>query len=255
MILRERIARTEILKINRPEARNAIDVETNQAMADAFDEIGRDSGIDSVVLTGVGEKAFCVGVDLKEVDQLGNEMPFRQTNGGFGGLIQRDLPQILIAAVNGYALGGGFELMLACDLVVASEDAVFASPEAYLGILADGGAMVRLPRQLPMPVAKEILLLGERFSAARAYEMGLVNRVVPQSDVLDCAMTLAQRVSEGAPRSLRMTKKVIDQGSRTTWEAAWEINDAAAREIEETQDSLEGPKAFSESRKPDYQGR
>lgn len=255
MILRERLERIEIIKINRPEARNAIDTKTNQALADTFDELEADKDIDAIILTGVGDKAFCAGVDLKEVNQIGNEDLFRETSGGFAGLIRRDMPKVVIAAVNGFAIGGGLEIMLACDLVVASETAVFASPEAYLGILADGGAMVRVPRQVPLAIAKEILLLGERFSASRAYELGLVNRVVPQSDVLETAIRMAHRISEGAPVSLRLTKQMTDRARHVTWEEAWQMNDRAAVEIEETKDSLEGPRAFAESRTPHYKGR
>jgi enoyl-CoA hydratase/carnithine racemase len=254
MILRERIDRIEIIRINRPEARNAINTKVNHALADAFDELEKDRGVAAIILTGVGDKAFCAGVDLKEVNQLGNEDVFRQASGGFAGIVQRTMPQVLIAAVNGFAIGGGLEIMLACDLAVASETATFGSPEAYLGILADGGAMVRLPRQLPLPIAKEILLLGERFPASRAYELGLVNRVVPQAQVMDIALAMARRVCEGAPISLRITKNMIDQGRHVSWDEAWKMNARASAEVEQTKDSLEGPRAFTETRAPNYQG-
>lgn len=254
MILRERVERIEIITINRPEARNAINTATNQALADAFDALETDRDVDAIILTGAGDKAFCAGVDLKEVDQMGNEDLFRQTSGGFAGLVQRAMPKVVIAAVNGFAIGGGFEIMLACDLAVASETATFASPEAYLGILADGGAMVRLPRQLPVAIANEILLLGERFTAARAYELALVNRVVPPTQVMETAMTMARRISKGAPNSLRITKSMIDSSRHLSWEQAWAMNAQASAEIEQTKDSLEGPRAFTEDRTPRYQG-
>ena len=168
----------EILTINRPEARNAINGAVSKAMAAHMDELAEDPECWVVVVTGGGDKAFSAGMDLKAFSS-GEGGDIMGASGGFAGLTQRDFPKPLIAAVNGSALAGGFEIMLSCDLVVAADHATFGIPEAKRGLIAGAGGLIRMPKRLPMAVALELAMTGDPIDAERAYALGLVNRVVP----------------------------------------------------------------------------
>jgi len=187
---RERRGHVEILTINRPEARNAINGEVSQLMSSALDELTEDDDCWVVVLTGSGDKAFSAGMDLKAFAS-GEGASILGATGGFAGIAQRQFPKPLIAAVNGAALAGGCEIMLSCDLVVAADHATFGIPEAKRGLIAGAGALVRLPNRLPLAVALELALTGEPITAERALSLGLINRVVPAERLLDEAMALA----------------------------------------------------------------
>ncbi len=206
-----------------------------------------------VVLTGAGERAFCAGVDLKALGQ-GTE-GFVTEKGGFAGITQRDFPKPLIAAVNGTALGGGFEIALACDLIVAAEHATFGFPEVKLGLLADGGGLIRLPHWLPLPIAKELVLVGEPIDAQRALALGLVNRVVPMARLREEALALAQQIARNAPLSLRLSKQLMHQALNLPSSEAWKVNNEFMARIMQTQDSQEGPQSFVEKRSPQFKGQ
>ncbi len=177
-VLRERRGNVEILTINRPEARNAINGAVSMAMGGIMDELAEDTDCWVVVITGSGDKAFSAGMDLKAFSS-GEGGGILGASGGFAGLTQRDFPKPIIAAVNGSALAGGFEIMLSCDLVVAADHATFGIPEAKRGLVAGAGGLIRMPKRLPMAVALELAMTGDPIDAERAYALGLVNKVVP----------------------------------------------------------------------------
>jgi enoyl-CoA hydratase len=241
----------ELLTINRPEARNAMNRAAAVALSDALDACETDDDIWVVVLTGAGDKAFSAGMDLKAF-ALG-EFPI--TEKGFGGLTQRDFPKPLIAAVNGAALAGGFELMLSCDMVVAADHARFGIPEAARGLIAGAGGLIRLPKRVPLAVAYEMALSAEPIDAHRAYALGLVNRVVPGDEVLTGALALAERIAANAPLAVRTSKSVMRQSLELTETDSWTMNNEAFGLIGRSSDAMEGAVAFAEKRTPNWQGK
>lgn len=249
-VLRERRGHVEVLTLNRPEARNAINRATALALSDALDAAESDPEVWVVVLTGAGDKAFSAGMDLKAF--AAGEVPI--TEKGFGGITRRDFPKPLVAAVNGAALAGGFEIMLSCDLVVAAEHARFGIPEASRGLIAGAGGLIRLPRRVPLAVAYEMALTADPIDAARAYDLGLVNRVVPGDQVLEAAIALAERIAKNAPLAVRASKSVMRQSLDLGEEAAWEVNDESFGAIGRSADALEGAVAFAEKREPVWRG-
>jgi len=253
-LLRERRGNVEILTINRPEARNAINGAVSQAMSTALDELTDDDGVAVVVLTGAGDKAFSAGMDLKAFAS-GEGASIIGASGGFAGIAKRDFPKPLIAAVNGSALAGGCEIMLSCDLVVAADHATFGIPEAKRGLIAGAGALIRLPKRLPMAVALELALTGDPIDADRALALGLVNRVVPAGQLLGEALGMAERIAENAPLAVRHSKAVIKQAAEVPESEGWMINDASVGVVFSSADAMEGPVAFAEKRKPHWQGK
>jgi len=250
-LLRERRGHIELLTINRPEARNAINRATALALSDALDDCETDDDVWVVVLTGADNKAFSAGMDLKAFAT--GEFPI--TEKGFGGITKRDFPKPLIAAVNGSALAGGFEIMISCDMVVAADHAKFGIPEAQRGLIAGGGGLIRLPKRVPLTIAYEMALTADPIDAQRAYELGLVNRVVPGDQVLDTAIALAERIAKNAPLAVRVSKSVIKQATELSEEASWTVNDDAFGIIGRSADALEGAVAFAEKREPNWQGK
>ena len=250
-LLRSRDGHVEVLTINRPQARNAINLATAQAISDALDECTTDDDVWVVILTGAEEKAFSAGMDLKAFAQ--GEFP--ATAQGFGGITERHFPKPLICAANGSAFAGGFEMLLSCDLVVAADHAVFGIPEASRGLIAGAGGLIRLPRRIARAVALEMALTGEPLSAARAHEIGLINRVVPGVEVMSTAMALAQRICANAPLAVRTSKRVMLDALDVSEEAAWTLNDEAFGIIAASTDALEGAIAFAEKRAPLWQGK
>ena len=249
-ILRERRGHVEILTINRPEARNAINRATAIALGDALDACESDDDVWVVVLTGAGDKAFSAGMDLKAF--AAGEFPI--TDKGFGGITERDFPKPLIAAANGAALAGGFEILISCDMVVAAEHAKFGIPEAARGLIAGGGGLIRLPKRIPLAVAYEMALTAEPIDAHRAYELGLVNRVVPGEKVLDEAVALAERIAKNAPLAVRTSKYVMKKSRELSEEECWLLNTEAFGIIGRSSDAMEGAVAFAEKREPNWQG-
>jgi enoyl-CoA hydratase len=239
-----------VITINRPEARNAVNGAVARGIAAAVEEFDARKDISVLVLTGAGG-TFCAGMDLKGF--LTGDAPIAPGR-GFGGMAERPPAKPVIAAVEGYALAGGFELVLACDLVVASEAAKFGLPEVRRGLVAGAGGLLRLPSRIPYHVAMEIALTGEHFSAARLAEVGLVNKLVPAGQALSAAIELAGRVALGAPLALAASKAVIVQS------ADWASGEAFARQSEiigpifVSKDAREGAAAFAEKRPPSWRG-
>jgi enoyl-CoA hydratase/carnithine racemase len=249
-ILSERRGHVEILTINRPEARNAINRATAIALGEALDRCEADDDVWVVVLTAAGDKAFSAGMDLKAF--AAGEFPI--TDKGFGGITKRDFTKPLIAAANGSALAGGFEMMISCDMVVAADHAKFGIPEASRGLVAGAGGLIRLPKRIPIAVAYEMALTADPIDAARAYELGLVNRVVPGDQVLDAALALAERIAKNAPLAVRTSKDIMRRSVELSEDEAWVASDEAFAMIGQSADAMEGAIAFAEKREPNWQG-
>jgi enoyl-CoA hydratase/carnithine racemase len=243
--------RVAIVVMDRPEARNAMNMELTEQLDAAYDELADDDATWVVVLTGAGDRAFCAGQDLKEVGLPGR----RRSANGFGAITRRDFPKPIIAAVNGFALGGGFEICLACDLVIAEEHATFGLPEVKRGIFAGAGGLVRIGKRLPMPLALELAMTGEPMSARRALELGLVNRVVPSGQSVPVAVNLANVICEAAPLSVRLTRRVIRASVEQGEEELFALQARLGAELQQSEDAKEGPRAFVEKRAPRWAGR
>jgi enoyl-CoA hydratase/carnithine racemase len=250
-VLRERRGHVEILTINRPEARNAINRATAIALDEALESCERDDDVWVVVLTNAGDKAFSAGMDLKAFAT--GEFP--STVNGFGGITQRDFSKPLIAAANGSALAGGFEIMISCDMVVAADHAKFGIPEVSRGLVAGAGGLIRLPKRIPLAVAYEMALTAEPIDAQRAYELGLVNRVVPSERVLDEAIALGERIAKNAPLAVRVSKDTMKRSLELSEEDSWTLNTEAFGPIARSADAIEGAVAFAEKRAPNWQGK
>ncbi|HUJ05710.1 MAG TPA: crotonase/enoyl-CoA hydratase family protein [Streptosporangiaceae bacterium] len=239
-----------VITINRPQARNAVNGEVARGMAAATDEFDARADVRAIVITGAGG-TFSAGMDLKGF--LSGDAPMAPGR-GFGGIAERPPAKPVIAAVEGYALAGGFELVLSCDLIVASEEARFGLPEVRRGLVAGAGGLLRLPSRIPYHVAMEIALTGEHFPAGRLAEVGLVNKLVPAGQALAAAKELAARVALGAPLALAATKRVIVES------ADWPASEAFARQSEVigpvfvSKDATEGAMAFAEKRSPAWRG-
>ena len=240
--------------IDRPDRANAIDLETAEALAAAFDELQDDDGSWAVVLTGAGERVFSAGMDLAAVE-AGQAQAINGVRGGFAGIVRRDFPKPVVAAVNGAAIGGGFEIVLACDLVVAADSARFALPEVTRGLVAASGGAVRLPARVPAAVAMEHLLVGEPMTAGRAHELGLVNRLVPAPEVVPAAIELAERVSGNGPLAVRAAKRIARAALAEGEDAAWRLNDELAPAVTASGDAAEAARAARDRRAPVWSGR
>ena len=251
-----------IITLNRPEALNAINAAVSTAVGEGVERAGGDPDVRVVVITGNG-RAFCAGADLKELAQRRAISADGHPEWGFAGLTQHWIDKPVIAAVNGYAMGGGTELALACDLVIAADTATFGLPEVKRGLLAAAGGVVRLQRQIPLKRALELALTGDGIDAQMAESWGLVNKVVPADAVLDAALELAGRIAANAPLSLQETKKMVyrtatgvsDRNREWAGEDPWQVNDDSMGVVFSSQDALEGARAFSEKRAPKWSGR
>ena len=257
MILYETHGHVATLTINRPEVMNAFDEETFTMLADLLDRFDADEQLRVAIITGAGERAFSSGADLKKmygrpsqgtVGELWERWPQRR-------LSQRQwISKPIIAAINGYCLAGGLELALGCDLRIASETATFGSPEVRWSILHGYGALM-LPRTIPFAAAMEMLLTGERISAADALRLGLVSRVVPPADLMPTAVQLAERIAANGPLAVRITKELAWRGLEISLEEGLRLYAAMAALMHGTADAVEGPRAFAEKRPPNFQGR
>ena len=240
-----------VITLNRPEARNAVNGALAHGVAGALDELDGDRAITVGVLTGAGG-TFSSGMDLKAF--LKGEAPVIEGR-GLAGVTQQQPRKPLIAAVEGWALAGGFEIMLACDLAVAAETARFGVPEVKRGLIAGAGAALRLPERVPMPIALELLLTGDPIDAARAAELGLVNRVTSEGGALDGALALAATIAANGPLAVEVTRQIA-RGSRD-WSAeeGWRRQDELMLPVFMSEDAQEGAKAFAEKRPPVWKGR
>lgn len=254
----ETIGRTALITLDRPKA-NAVDVATSRALFAAFAEFESDPELRVAVLTGGGTRFFSAGWDLKAAAE-GEAVDADHGPGGFAGLteyFERTKP--IIAAVNGLALGGGFELALAADLIVASSEAEFALPEVRLGMIADSGGVLRLPELLPKAVAVEMLMSGRRMTAAEAERWGLTNRTVEPTDVVSASLELAEQIGRGAPLALRAIREVVTATQTLSIEDGFALMRSGQldgyQEMLSSADSLEGPRAFAEKREPIWRGR
>ena len=242
--------------INRPDVMNALHPAANFELEQAFDEFASDPDLWVAIITGAGDRAFSAGNDLKfQATEGGGKVVGPQK--GFGGLTSRfDNPKPVIAAVNGVAMGGGFEIALACDLIIASENAVFALPEPRVGLAALAGGVHRLPRQIGLKRAMGMLLTGRRVSAAEGLELGFVNEVVPAGEALAGARRWADQIVECAPLSVRGSKQAAMDGlGEANIEAAMARHYPVMGEMMKSEDFVEGPLAFAQKRKPDWKGR
>lgn len=265
-ILTERRDHIAIVTLNRPEKRNALSPEMLVRLARFWKEVADDPGVRVIVVTGAGDQAFSSGGDLGSLIPL--MMRTRAPVGEWEELFAADRKQLgeallrtdrffkpVIAAINGHAHAGGAEFVMSMDLRVMSSAATLAVTEVRRGLIASGGSLVRMPRQIPWAHAAELLLLGEPISAERALAMGLVNRVVPPQQVLETALDLARRMSLGAPVALEKTKEVMVRTSGRPLEEAFAIETQCTKENAACDDAKEGPRAFMEKRPPVFRGR
>ncbi|MFC4912891.1 crotonase/enoyl-CoA hydratase family protein [Actinomadura gamaensis] len=239
-----------VITINRPEARNAVNGAVAQGIAAALDTLDSRKDLSIGVLTGAGG-TFCAGMDLKGF--LTGDNPTVEGR-GFAGIVERPPAKPLIAAVEGYALAGGCEIALSCDMVVAARGASFGLPEPKRGLVAAGGGLLRLPQRIPFHIAMEIALTGDKYPAERMAELGFVNRLAEDGGALAAAKELALKVAENAPLALAATKKVIVESADWTAEEAWRKQSDIVIPVFGSKDAQEGPAAFAEKRKPVWTG-
>ena len=242
------------ITLNRPEARNAVNGALATALNDTMHRFESDPEVWVALLTGAGNRAFSAGADLKAM--AAGEGQFIETEeGGFAGFVRFPRTKPIIAAVNGVALAGGTELVLACDMIIASEEAEFGLPEVTRGIIAAGGGLFRLPLALPRARAIELILTGERISAREAHQLGLVNHVVIASELLPTARQLAMRICANAPVAVRESLSIVKHAHELSEEEAWTRTWEARTRVMQTADAQEGPRAFAEKREPKWIGR
>ena len=246
--------RIRLVTINRPEVLNALHSEAHQEFEPMWDEFAARDDLWVAIITGAGERAFSAGNDLK-VTAAGKRGP--AVKSGFAGLTNRyDLNKPVIAAVNGVAMGGGFEIALACDIIIAAENAIFALPEPRVGLIAGAGGVHRLPRIIPQKQALGMILTGRRVPAAEGKELGFVNEVVPVGQAVEGARRWAALILECSPMSVRASKEAVYQGMmEPTLEQAIRKIYPAQQANMQSQDYVEGPRAFAEKRKPNWQNK
>ncbi|MGO9251502.1 MAG: crotonase/enoyl-CoA hydratase family protein [Mycobacterium sp.] len=257
-VLAERRGNVAVITINRPEARNAVNSAVSIGVGDALDEAGHDPDVRAVVITGAGDKSFCAGADLKAIARRENLYHPDHGEWGFAGYVHHFIDKPTIAAVNGVAFGGGTEIAMASDLVVATESAKFGLPEVKRGLIAAAGGVFRIMNHLPRKVAMELLMTGEPIAASDACRWGLINQVVGEGSVLDAALALAARITVNAPLSVQASKRIaygVDDGVIADEELGWERTIREMRTLLKSEDAREGPLAFAEKREPIWKAR
>lgn len=245
--------RIAIVTLNRPDARNAVNAELAQGVENALDRFEADPELWVAILTANG-KAFCAGADLKEI-AAGNGHKLFTAKGGFAGIAKRARTKPLIAAIAGSALAGGTEVALSCDMIVCSTETNFGLPEVKRSLVAGAGGLFRLPRVIGMPTALEAILTGDPLPAQRAYELGMVNKVVAPDAVMTEALKLAERIVVNAPLAVQASLAVATRALHDGDETLWKASDAGFAKLATTEDYKEGPRAFIEKRAPVWKGR
>ncbi|MFT9636770.1 crotonase/enoyl-CoA hydratase family protein [Alcaligenes phenolicus] len=252
LVTLERIGKVLLITLNRPEARNAINLETAQALAQALDEFDADPSIAVGVLTGANN-TFCAGMDLKAFAKTG-QRPYVGDR-GFAGICERPPAKPLIAAVEGYCLAGGFEIALSCDLIVAANSANFGLPEVKRGIVPGSGGMVRLPSRIPYHMAMEMVLTGGMYPAARMAELGLVSRLAEAGKATEQALALAEQIAANGPLAVQTAKSIISQSRDWRQSDLFDLQRPRIAGIFTSADAKEGATAFAEKREPVWQGK
>jgi enoyl-CoA hydratase len=242
-----------VIQINRPEARNAVNGAVANGIEEAIDKIEADDSIWVGILTGV-PPVFCAGADLKEINS-GNAGGLATKRGGFAGITMRERTKPIIAAVDGPALAGGTEIVLSCDLVVASSTATFGIPEVKRSLVAGAGGLFRLGRKIPVNIAMELTLTGDPIDATRAYGFGLVNRLVEPGQALDEAIKLAEQVCANAPVAVRESRKIVLEATNAPDDVGWKMSAEGMAKAMQSADFGEGLTAFIEKRPPVWQGK
>jgi len=245
-VLSEVRGRVLLITLNRPDARNAVDSALAQGLLTAVERLDEDKGLTAAVLTGAG-RGFCSGMDLKAFAQHGFPR-------GFEELLKRESAKPLIAAIEGFALAGGLEVALSCDLLVAARGAKLGIPETGVGLFAAGGALFRLPRFLPYGVAMEMALTAQPILAEQAHEYGLVTRLCEPGKAVECALELAELISKNAPLAVAVSKQLIRATQGRTEAELWELQKPLGAKVIGSKDAKEGPLAFIQKRAPNWQG-
>ncbi len=246
-VLTEIRGRVLLITLNRPDQMNAVNSELAQGLVAAIAQLDSDDGLTAGVLTGAG-RGFCAGMDLKAFAAGGPPV-------GFDTFLVQGSRKPLIAAVEGFALAGGLEVALTCDLIVAAEGVKLGIPEVGVGLFAAGGALLRLPSRLPFAVAMEMALTADPITAEQAKEYGLVARVAPKGTAVDVAMALAERIARNAPLAVAASKQLVRETQGRTEAEFWEFQKPFTAEVFTSADAMEGPRAFAEKRAPDWSGR
>lgn len=237
--------------LNRPEAKNAANRAVAVGVAAAMDQLDADDSIRVAILTGAGG-TFCAGMDLKAF--VSGEMPMVEGR-GFAGLTEATPRKPLIAAIEGYALAGGMELAISCDLIVAADNAKFGIPEVKRGLAAAAGGLMKLPRQIPSRLAMELAITGDFITSQRAYEIGLVNQIVPAGTALDAAKALAAKIAANGPLAVAVSKQVIQESADWSSDEMWKKQQDLVMPIFGSEDAMEGSIAFAEKRAPNWKGK
>jgi enoyl-CoA hydratase len=240
-----------IITINRPEVRNAVNGAVAARLADITESIDSRADVRVAIITGAGGN-FCSGMDLKAFLSREDVKPRGR---GFAGMIRATIDKPMIAAIEGFALAGGFEIALACDLIVAAANARFGLPEVKRGLVANAGGLVRLPAQIPYRIAVELVLTGAMTDASRMVALGLVNRVVPAGQALGEALRLAAEISANGPLAVSTSKRVMRESRDWKTSEAFDLQDAYTAPVFASEDAREGARAFSEKRSPQWTGR
>ena len=250
-VLSERRGRILVVTINRPDQRNAVNAAVANGIAAAMDELDGDDDLSLGILTGAGG-GFCAGMDLKAF--VTGESPWAGDR-GFAGITQRAADKPLIAAIEGFAVAGGLEVALACDLLVAARGAKLGIPEVKRSLVAAGGALLRLPRALPRPVAMELALTGDPITAERGQELGVINRLAEPGQALEEALALAERITVNGPLALRATKRILSESVDWPESEFWNRQGEIAGPVMSSEDAREGATAFAQKRPPVWRGR